>query len=248
MRRVCAVLLYILLAGLCACGQTEFEETSAVSTTTEVTTNAGQSTAEATASPQRISSPNPFFDGMETERWVQGTSWKCYDVPIPMLMRTTKIREENDGSVYEIMLEIDPALSTWPLDTPPEGPIEVSLGEFLVQRDKILYYPEEKSWGLPGGTVVCQAKPWADLQVDDAQGTIRRRQAIDLEGNIANYKYVKSYTLEGDPDGLQDGWRFGLSLYFRWEKGKGLTGYYSGIKEGAMATEFGGIHFGDWFA
>lgn len=230
MKRICAVFLCLLLAGLCACEETTPEETGATSTliiTIEQTTIETHATHTLTS--QRISSPNPFFDGMETERWVMGTSSRredYFDEPKPMLLRTTKIRDEKDGPVYEIVLEIPEAY---------EGLEEMHLGDFLVQDDRIFCYPLRASEYLPDKIVVCRDEPWSD----DAG---RIRQSINHEGDIAEYSYIESYMFKDNPFD----WRFGLTLYFRWEKGKGLTGYCTGDKVGAAITEFGGIGWWDW--
>jgi len=203
--------------------------------TTELVVTTEQTATEAPTanmlSPQRISSPNPFFDGMETERWVEGTSWHSGDSETAMFLRTAKIREENDGSVYAITLE-------FPAEYAPDGHVKMHIGDFLVQEDKIICYPARDF--LPDKTVVCRADPWFDFTKD---GTMQTRQSITRKGDIAEYSYLESYTLEDDPEGLQYGWRFGLTLYFRWEKGKGLTGYYTCVKEAAAITEFGGIEW-----
>jgi len=124
MKRVNVALLCLLLAGLCACAQAEPDG----STTESISPETTQAATTHLLSSQRIASPNPFFDGMETERRVEGTSWHCGDDAVPMLLITEKIRDEDDGPVYQINLVIEAM--------PDE--IEMHLGDFLIQKDKIL--------------------------------------------------------------------------------------------------------------
>ena len=236
MRKICAGLLAVLLLCFCACWrQAKPEKTIAPTTITAsavATTTEARITTERALQPQRISSPNPFFDGMETERWVEGMSWRYLeykDETGPMILRTTKVREENGSPVYEIVLEF--------LFSDADKMATESLGFFLVREDQIIRYPADKTGNDGVVSVVCQSKDWNGDQFDVSEdgGSNRVYHSITAKGEIAEYRYFESYTHGGAPND----WKYGLSLKFRWEKRKGLIGYYTGVKEGAMITAFG---------